>query len=272
MSEQGEGDMDAGEQGGGKGFIQTGIEGVDELFVEGIPKYSVNLIVGSPGSGKSIFGLQSLVHAAENGDDCLYLSLEESEESLRRHMNDFGWDPETLVDEGNLSVQTYDAFEMADAVENWLRRIEHDKNPFGASSKPKLFEDIEEADPDRLVLDSISAIEYAFQEQNKYYRHYISQLFNFFKEQQIDAFIIIETQTLPKKITANGQAEFLADGVFLLHRVQNSRGLEIYKMRGAGFQEKIAPMTIEQGAGIVVRPDERSFSDKLDKMKEGRRF
>lgn len=75
-------------------WVKTGIPGFDELFEKGIPKGTSNLIAGGAGSGKTIMCLQILNNAVKNNEKCLYISLEESEMRLKKHMHDFGWDIE----------------------------------------------------------------------------------------------------------------------------------------------------------------------------------
>jgi len=57
---------------------KTGIKGFDELVQGGFPEGSSTLITGSPGTGKSIFGLQYIYNGAvkykERG---LYLTFEQ---------------------------------------------------------------------------------------------------------------------------------------------------------------------------------------------------
>ena len=81
----------------GKKYIMTGIPGFDELLEEGIPEGANLLVAGGTGSGKTIFCLQALVNKAREGRKCLYMSFEESEEKLKDHMDDFGWNPEELI-------------------------------------------------------------------------------------------------------------------------------------------------------------------------------
>ena len=83
-------------------WIKTGIEGLDTLFKKGIPRGSIILVIGGPGSGKTIFCLQTLYHAVQNEEKALYMSFEEEPEKLREHMRDFGWDPEKYEREGLL--------------------------------------------------------------------------------------------------------------------------------------------------------------------------
>lgn len=101
-------------------FVKTGIRGFDELMDRGIPKGAATLICGGPGSGKTIMGLQILNNAALKGEKCIYMTFEENEDKLRRHMEDFGWDWKKLEKEGNLVIKRYDPFSITRSVEALL--------------------------------------------------------------------------------------------------------------------------------------------------------
>lgn len=245
------------------GYIRTGVNGLDHLFTDGIRRKNVCLIAGNPGSGKSIFSLQMLNHAASQGEKCLYMSFEESPEALKSHMRDFGWNPDEHVENGNLVIETYDPFNVSRTVEALFRK---QSGELEIDTKPLIFGDLEydEEEFDRVVVDSLSAISAGFGADSKNYRLYVRELFNLFKEVGLTSFVIAESQTIPDQITESGQAEFLADGVILMYKQMSSRGIQIYKMRGSNFEEKIAPMTIEGGRGLHVRPDDKFFGSGND--------
>ena len=70
----------------------TGIPGFDEITHGGLPRGSVTLVSGGPGSGKTIFALQSLVGAARNFDESsLFVSFEEGPDELIKSAGNFGW-------------------------------------------------------------------------------------------------------------------------------------------------------------------------------------
>ncbi|MFH1448157.1 MAG: ATPase domain-containing protein [Candidatus Micrarchaeota archaeon] len=84
--------------------VKTGVAGLDELIEGGFPKGSVVLISGSPGTGKTIFGLQFLVEGPKNNEKSLYISFEENRQSILDQANQFGWDLEKLEKEGNFKI------------------------------------------------------------------------------------------------------------------------------------------------------------------------
>ncbi|MFB6114666.1 MAG: ATPase domain-containing protein [Candidatus Nanohalobium sp.] len=253
-------DISAGQK---DGYLRTGVDGLDKLFDDGIREENVTLIAGNPGSGKSIFSLQILNYAASKGEKCLYMSFEESPDALISHSEDFGWDAQKHVDNDNLVIETYDPFNVSRTVEALFRK---QSGELEIDTKPLIFGDMDhdEEEFDRVVVDSLSAISAGFGADSKNYRLYIRELFNLFREVGVTAFVIAESQTIPDQITESGQAEFLADGVILMYKQMSSRGIQIYKMRGSNFEEKIAPMTIEGGVGLNVRPDDKFFGSGND--------
>jgi KaiC/GvpD/RAD55 family RecA-like ATPase len=73
--------------------IRTGIRGFDELVQGGIPESFSLLVCGTPGSGKSIFGLQYIYNGAKlYNEPGLYVTIEEKPERLRDQAIQFGWD------------------------------------------------------------------------------------------------------------------------------------------------------------------------------------
>ncbi len=240
-------------------WLKTGITGFDELLENGLPKGSAILLSGGAGSGKTIFALQTLNHAASNGEKCLYLSFEESEKNLKKHMIDFGWDPDSLEKKGLLKIRQADAFDVSTSVEALLAKakgellIELDEIP---GLMPEGFK------PDRLVLDSLSALAAAFSNKEETYRIYIEQLFRYFEKKGVLSFLISETEQLPTKFSEHGIEEFLADGVIVLYNIRRGtvreNAIEILKMRGTKHQKKVVAFQITD-KGIVVYPEQEVF-------------
>ena len=78
----------------------TGIPGLDELLKGGIPKGRVILVVGGPGTGKTILGAQFIYNGIKKyGENGVFVSLEESKPHLYSEMSHFGWDFKELEKE-----------------------------------------------------------------------------------------------------------------------------------------------------------------------------
>jgi KaiC/GvpD/RAD55 family RecA-like ATPase len=78
--------------------ISTGIRGFDEL-AGGLPAGRVSLLLGGPGSGKTLFGLQMLVHQARLGHAGVFVSFNETPRQLVADGAGLGWDLEALEKE-----------------------------------------------------------------------------------------------------------------------------------------------------------------------------
>lgn len=57
--------------------VESGIPGLDEILHGGIPARNVVLLSGGPGTGKSIFGQQSLYHGLRRREPGVLVALEE---------------------------------------------------------------------------------------------------------------------------------------------------------------------------------------------------
>ncbi len=70
----------------------TGIAGFDEITSGGLPQGRTTLLVGGPGSGKTIFGIQFLKHGAEaNQEPGIFVAFEGSPKRLVSNFKSFGW-------------------------------------------------------------------------------------------------------------------------------------------------------------------------------------
>jgi circadian clock protein KaiC len=77
----------------------TGIEGFDVMSRGGLPRGSVTLVTGGSGSGKTVFGLQTLVNGARLYDEPgLFISFEEDSRKLLVNAASFGWSLDELKD------------------------------------------------------------------------------------------------------------------------------------------------------------------------------
>ncbi len=243
-----------------KEWIKTGIPGFDELFEKGIPKGTSTLIAGGAGSGKTIMCLQILKNAALKNEKGLYLSLEESELRLKKHMNDFGWDAEKLEKEGLIKIQRVEPFKIARQVEALLAQEKGElkmKTSSIVELIPKNFK------PQWIIIDSLTALATAFKDDETNYRIYAEQLFRFLESLNVNSFLISETEQIPVSFSKTGVEEFLADGIIVLYNIKHENvrenAIEVLKLRGAEHKKKIVAMQISN-LGIVVYPYQEIFS------------
>jgi circadian clock protein KaiC len=75
----------------------TGIEGFDEITNGGLPRGRTSLFIGWPGSGKTVFALQTLVNGAREWQEPgIFVAFEEDSEQIKTNAASFGWDLDEL--------------------------------------------------------------------------------------------------------------------------------------------------------------------------------
>jgi KaiC/GvpD/RAD55 family RecA-like ATPase len=71
----------------------TGITGFDEITGGGLPCNRTTLLLGGPGSGKTLFALQFLVHGAQHcKEPGIFVAFEETSKRIVANAASFGWD------------------------------------------------------------------------------------------------------------------------------------------------------------------------------------
>jgi circadian clock protein KaiC len=252
-----------------KEIVKIGVPGFDQLFHEGgVIRGTSILVAGGPGTGKTIFTLQTLYNAACEGHDCIYLTLEEAPERLFRHLLDFGFKVEETkrdgdsiflrAGKGRLVLKRLEPISIARSVEALLEKV---SGRLSMDSEIVLDLIPPGFSPYMLGLDSISAMETAFSGRLEQYRIYIEQLFRYFETLTITSFLIAETEDAPVRFSKTGVEEFLADGIIAFYYYKAGpgriRAVEIVKMRGSSHSPRIVPLYITKH-GLVVSPSSPS--------------
>jgi len=246
-----------------KSFLKTGVPGLDELFEKGIPAQKAVLLEGSPGCGKTIICLQMAHNLCSQGKKVLYMSFEESEESLESHMEEFGWDPKGMQNKGLFKIKRFSSIDVARSVEALLSEA---KRELLISAEPIIFP--KDFDPEIVLIDSLSSIASAFSGEDFRFRVFMEQLFRFLEEKKVSTFLIKETSypthigtALANNDEVGGAISFLADGIICLYNVvypggERGSGIEIIKMRGVNFKKILVKCEITK-TGIVVYTNQK---------------
>lgn len=75
------------------GKAPTGILNFDHNMGGGLPRGRTSLLIGGPGSGKTVFALQTLVNgASQYGEPGIFVAFEENAEQVIANAASFGWD------------------------------------------------------------------------------------------------------------------------------------------------------------------------------------
>ncbi|MCK4729924.1 MAG: ATPase [Candidatus Aenigmarchaeota archaeon] len=212
--------------------IKTGIIGLDKLVKGGFIKGSTILISGGTGAGKSIFSMQYLWEGLQNGESCVYITLEETAEDLRQDALTFGWDFKEYEKKGKFKFIEKNILEDANFE----------------------FFDMDRMKASRVVIDSISLLSLVVEDKSSM-RGRLQELVKSLKERDITTILISESVD-EKHMSLLGIEEFVVDGVILLRYTsvgaQAGRLLFIRKMRRTKHSENLHPIKIgDKGMQIL---------------------
>src|SRR4051812_40783272 len=86
-------------------LVSTGIAGLDEILLGGVPRNNSLLVEGAPGSGKTTLGL-GFIHAgaAYFDEPGVIISFELEPDKLLRDARGFEWDLQALIDAGKVKI------------------------------------------------------------------------------------------------------------------------------------------------------------------------
>jgi KaiC/GvpD/RAD55 family RecA-like ATPase len=142
--------------------ITTGIYGLNPLLNGGINKNSVTTVVGATGTGKTTFVTQFLHRGLENGEEAIYITLEEYKEQILRESAEMGWgDLKDYMQDGSLVFIEAGGMEFSDFIKEELPEFVSEWEGIHA----------------RIAIDPLTPIVWTAQDKYKQ-RELISTLFN----------------------------------------------------------------------------------------------
>ena len=228
--------------------LPTHIIGLDEILEGGVPNEYVVLICGHAGTMKSTVGYSIIYNGCKvNGLKSIYLTLEQSKESILGHVERLGMpskglDDLVVVDLARVRKDiTVDKSKPQNV--DWLKSIigvlRNYKQKFGCEA---------------LVLDSLAAL-YALTT----FKNPRGELFSFFEEIRdigVTTFLISEMPTDRQVYGLYGIEDFLSDGIIHLKVDQTDRGANLYmgivKMRKTHHTRQFMPLIFENGKFEVI--------------------
>ena len=226
----------------------TGIQGLDELTGGGLPNGRPTLVCGGAGCGKTLLGLEFLIHGAlRYGEPGVFMAFEETAADLTQNVASLGFDLDDLV-RRRLLVIDYVRVERSEVeasgdydLEGLFIRLDHAIRSVSAK---------------RVVLDTIENL-FAGLPNPAILRAELRRLFRWLKDRGVTSIITGERGNEPGTLTRQGLEEYVSDCVIVLdHRVidmVSSRRLRVVKYRGSTHGTNEYPFLIDE-TGISVLP------------------
>jgi KaiC/GvpD/RAD55 family RecA-like ATPase len=231
--------------------LSTGIEGLDKIIQGGFPKGTVNLVSGPAGSGKTLLGLHFFHGGATvQGENSMYLSLEEPRANLDKVLGTFGMEMAPFESMGKLVLLDLGELRVADKNAGPMLGFGELQDFLRSSLRKNSVE--------RLVIDSLSAIGLHYRSMRDL-REELFLFVRFLHETNVTALMI--TESLENAgLTRWGFEQFVADSFIHLGMEETKgelrRTITIRKMRFTKHDTVKHPLRITQ-TGIVVEADER---------------
>ncbi|HEU4374434.1 MAG TPA: circadian clock protein KaiC [Telluria sp.] len=250
----------------------TGMAGFDEITGGGLPQGRTSIIMGGPGSGKTVFALQTLINGAHVcGERGIFVAFEENSRSVIANAASFGWD---LSDHEKLLFM--DAGMAPDVVQTGR----FDVGSLLAGIRTRFAENR----ATRIVFDSIDVL-LALLDDPFTERHELYRIQDWLAANDVTGIITARSSTSGETYDF---LEFMADCV--IHLGQHVTGgvahrdLRVAKYRGSCIHEGVFPLIIGTNGMEVASPIPREMHvpactervstgiDRLDTMLRGGYF
>jgi circadian clock protein KaiC len=258
MSESGAGQ-------GRNGKAPTGIVGFDEISRGGVPSNRTTLVVGTPGAGKTVFALQTLVNGAtEYGEAGVFVAFEENSQQIISNGGAFGWDLPGLQQS---KLFFLDAYLSPRVIQSGGFDL--------AGMLAGLEERVRDMNAQRIVFDGLDVmlnlLDDPVAERREIYR-----IHEWLTELGLTGIITAKSSFKDPFSTAPWNfLQFMADCVVVLHhRVVDRvalRGARIVKYRGSAFSANEFPLVIGP-SGIEIAtfgPDELEYDVSSERVSTG---
>ncbi|PIZ51242.1 hypothetical protein COY27_04440 [Candidatus Woesearchaeota archaeon CG_4_10_14_0_2_um_filter_33_13] len=222
--------------------VKTGVKNLDPLIQGGLKSSHINLVVGSAGSGKTIFAMQFLMEGLKAGESCIYITFEEKKEKLYHDMTVFGWNFDEYEKKKKLFYLEYNPEQVKSLIEE------------GGGTIDQI---ITEHKITRLVIDSVTSFSLLYQDELAKKEAGLA-LFGLINKWGCTAVLTSQATEIEDQLRG-ASLQFEADCIILLYHFKQKgerrRAIEILKMRGTNHTNKTMAIEIISQKGLVVFPN-----------------
>jgi circadian clock protein KaiC len=241
----------------------TGIQGFDEISEGGLPRGRTTLVMSGPGSGKTVFALQTLVNGAHQTKEAgIFVAFEENTRQIVANAAAFGWDLPVLEKKKLFFLDARLSPEVVQAGDFDLIGI-----------LAVLRAKVKQLHATRIVFDGVdvllSLLNDPVLEQRELYR-----IREWLSEAGVTG-IITQKVRASQADESSSTLQFMVDCVVMLrHQVVDGsafRNLRIVKYRGSGFAGDEFPISLTtEGMQLTNRgPTELRYAVSNERVSSG---
>jgi len=227
--------------------IPTGVAELDPLIEGGLRAGKTYLVVGEPGTGKTVFGLQFLVNGLMEKEKGLYVAIDEKPADVIEQAASLGWDLTPFIESKEFLILDASAYFNARASDGQgknidVQRVIADLNNY-----------IARMGASRVVIDPVGPLLFNRDSTSRVSDQ--TRMLFYGLQANTNTTNLLTTYSVER--SARGIEEYLVSGTFVLEmELSNSRfvrTLTIEKMRSTALAPAQYVFNIVQDCGIVLQ-------------------
>ena len=225
--------------------LSTGIAELDAMLEGGIPKGFMVAITGEPGTGKTILCIHFIAQGVSEGDKCIYVTTEESRESIITQAAQFGFafsksaaEKKMIIIDALMGRQDEWSLQSLE-VEELVNKVIEAKKVLGYGRA-------------RLVIDSLSAFWLDRPAMARRYSYFVKKVLSKW------GFTVMATSqyAITTSEAFGWGVEHIADGIIRFRRSVRSGVLKRYilieKMRQTNHSLQMHEILVLPGKGLTI--------------------
>jgi circadian clock protein KaiC len=231
--------------------VTTGINELDNLISGGLPKNSITLVSGTPGSGKTILCYQYLWQGINNNEKCLFITSDERVSYIIKQANQLGFDFNPFIEQGLIKFiyLDVDKSEVYREIEEQIRSGQYTRVVLDSltpvSEVPVWVSGVHEIIPTDDATDTIKYPTGSIPATRMHIRRIMTML----SKENCTAVVTSEIPEGSRCLSRDSVSEFIADGIILLDldTTMDRRKLTVRKMRSTNHTLKPHEIKITEG-------------------------
>jgi KaiC/GvpD/RAD55 family RecA-like ATPase len=231
--------------------VKTGIDGLDNIIEGGLPKSSITLVSGPPGSGKSIFCFQFLYTGVKKGEKCLFLTLDKKVEGILVQTKELGFDFQPSIEKKLIKFLFLNINKklVYETMTNEILSGKYDRIVLDSitplSEMPICIQNVETQSD----ISGITPDEFPSDSNLPVRRLHLRYIMGALETTESTSVVTSELPAGSSLFSRDGISEFLADGVIVLSLdpTMDRRKMAVMKMRNTKHTLKPHDIILEKG-------------------------